>query len=578
MKRREKSGKKAAGKGGKRSQAAPGAGKKARKRAGSGKGPERKAKVRADSAEVRDLKKRAAEEAAAREAAEKALTGVRNEYRLLVESTMDITYAVDGRGKVVYVSPQVERYGYGQESMVGRDMLEFVHEDDHRRFMNNLAKAVEAGKMVPNEYRMRTAGGEYRWCENAGTVILDVEGRLTGIRGSLRDITVRKGLEEQLIHSQRMEAVGRLAGGIAHDFNNLVTTILGHVELLEAKAEDKPECKAHLGQIRKAGLLAAEVTRKLLIFSRKEIARPAVLDLCEQVRDTADIMERVIGEDISLRLEMEPGVSRVTCDQRQLRQVLMNLMVNAKDAMPEGGEVIMGVSGRMVGEGEFKDEQRLKPGRYAVLEVRDTGTGMDAETKRHIFEPFFTTKDVGKGTGLGLSTIYGIVMQNRGRIEVESEPGRGTTFRIYLPAAEGAEEEKAEDRAEERGAAAGGMKTILLVEDEAMVRELTRDILSEAGYEVTTARNGLEGLELTKGRKEPFDLVVTDVMMPQMNAMEMSERILEASPGTKILYMSGYSDDVSFRREITERGSPFLPKPFEPTALLKTVAELLMGG
>jgi len=379
-------------------------------------------------------------------------------------------------------------------------------------------------------------------------------------------ITGYKSLEAQLRQSQKMEAVGRLAGGVAHDFNNLLTVILGYVAMLR---EDSAHAAAvaELEEIEQAALRAAALTQKLLAFSRKQILQPRIIDLNEVVTGMEELLRRLIGEDISLVTVRGSGLGRVKADPHQVEQVIMNLVVNARDAMPSGGCITIETRNTELDAGALQ----LQPGQYVLVSVADTGHGMDEKVAARIFEPFFTTKEAGKGTGLGLSTVYGIVEQSGGTVAVESAPGAGTTFRVYLPIADIATHyEAAKERAAEP---LHGAATVLLVEDEAPVRQLVSKTLAAAGYRVLQAGSGEEALGMSVGT-QPFDLLLTDVVMPGMTGPELVLRVRASHPECAVLFISGYDNEL-IDRSMLERTASFLPKPFTPRALLNRVGELL---
>ncbi len=390
--------------------------------------------------------------------------------------------------------------------------------------------------------------------------------------GITRDVTERIHLEEQLRNAQQLEAIGRLAGGVAHDFNNILSIIMGHGELLLATGVDE-RSRNGLEQMRRAAERAASLTQQLLAFSRKQVLQPKVLDLNETVADVQKMLSRVIGEDIELIARLHPSLMTVKVDPGQVEQVLMNLAVNARDAMPQGGKLAMETANVEISMDEARDLE-LTPGRYVMLKVSDTGNGMDAATLSHVFEPFFTTKPVGKGTGLGLSTVYGIVKQSGGGIQVDSEPGRGTAFRIYLPAAEGGSR-KPGDRVANRQVS-GGPETILVVEDEPDLRELTRIFLESYGYKVLEAGSAEQALRMAESG-ELIHLLLTDVIMPGMSGRQLAEKILCRSPQTKIVYMTGYTDDMVVQHKVLEPGVQLLQKPFTRTDLALKVRSTLDG-
>jgi signal transduction histidine kinase/CheY-like chemotaxis protein len=398
-------------------------------------------------------------------------------------------------------------------------------------------------------------------------------GRIIERQRAARQIRDR---EDQLRQSQKMEAMGRLAGGIAHDFNNLLTAINGYSALLLRRVEGNSILRPSILEISKAGERAAGLTGQLLAFSRKQVLTSELLDLNRLVQDMDKMFARLIGEDIELSMELAPELGVFKANRGQIEQVLMNLVVNARDAMPKGGTVRIRTQNELVSRPREMQAESVRPGRYIVLAVSDDGLGMDAETRRRIFEPFYTTKPLGEGTGLGLSTVFGIVKQSGGYIDVQSEPGKGSTFLIYFPAMlqEGIGEAVMNGVHTEP---ARGSETILLVEDDDSVRKLTFEILSDMGYTVLEAGSGQQALERCKSHSGPIDLLLTDVVMARMNGRELAEKILELRPGIKIVYMSGYTDDAILRRGVETSGLAFITKPFAPEALTEKIREVLQS-
>jgi CheY-like chemotaxis protein len=374
-----------------------------------------------------------------------------------------------------------------------------------------------------------------------------------------------------------MEAVGRLAGGVAHDFNNLLTVIASGTELLLQSLRDPAE-REYAEMIRQAGERGAGLTRQLLAFSRRQVLRPEVLDLNALLTDLQRLLRRLIGEDIEQVTDLSPEAGRVRADRTQLEQVVMNLAVNARDAMPQGGRLTLRTHNANVSDQTTplpRARGWVPPGDYTVLEVRDTGLGMTEEVKAHLFEPFFTTKEQGKGTGLGLATVYGVVRQTGGHIVVESEPGQGTAFRIYLPRTDLPTASAAPAR--EAGALQARQETVLLVEDEEAVRAMVRRILQAKGYTVLEACDGEEALQVSTRFAGGIDLMLTDVVMPRTDGLQLAGRLRELRPATRVLYMSGYPDDALVRQAVTASGKAFLQKPFSPGALAERVREVLDG-
>jgi two-component system cell cycle sensor histidine kinase/response regulator CckA len=392
----------------------------------------------------------------------------------------------------------------------------------------------------------------------------------------VRDVTERRRLESQLRHAQRMEAVGRLAGGVAHDFNNLLTVIGGYTEMLLADMDETHPMREPVAVMRQAGEQAAALTQQLLVFSRRQVVQPQVLDVNSVVSDLGRMLRRLIGEDIDLTLLLAPGVAPVRADPRQIEQVLMNLVVNARDAMPDGGQLTVETADIVFDEHDSHVRTDVKPGRYVRIAVTDSGTGMDDATRARIFEPFFTTKDPGKGTGLGLATVYGIVTQHEGVIEVYSEPQHGTVFKVYLPAAFTAEPVGAS--IEPAIVPMGLGETVLLVEDSDAVRELLAETLERQNYRVLIANDGAEGVALSDSFDGTIDLLVTDMVMPHLGGREVADHVRAARPGTKVLFLSGYTDDTIVRHGVLEPGAAFMQKPVGPRKLLIRVRELLDGS
>ncbi|HWA77978.1 MAG TPA: ATP-binding protein [Polyangiaceae bacterium] len=378
--------------------------------------------------------------------------------------------------------------------------------------------------------------------------------------------------EEQLRHSQKMEAVGRLAGSIAHDFNNLLSVILSYSVMLQRDLKPMDPIRGDVESIRKAGERAAELTRQLLAFSRQQVLAPRLVDMNDAVHELERMVTRLLGEDVELSLHYERSVWPVRVDPGQMDQVLMNLIVNARDAMPRGGQLTIETRNVVLDERHAREHLGVAPGAYVLIAVSDTGVGMDKATQGRIFEPFFTTKGVGKGTGLGLATAFGIVQQSGGTIWVYSEPGKGSTFKVYLPKAEGPGEPY-QDYAEPR--TLNGTETILLVEDENEVRIVAREILRRHGYDVLDARNAGEALLTCERFKEPIHLLLTDVVMPQMSGRELSERLLRLRPEMKVLFMSGYTENAIVHHGILDSGIAYLQKPLVPDALARRVRAVL---
>jgi two-component system, cell cycle sensor histidine kinase and response regulator CckA len=402
---------------------------------------------------------------------------------------------------------------------------------------------------------------------------VDDSGEVLGVASLAQDVTERVALEEQLRQSQKMEAVGRLAGGVAHDFNNLLTVILGYSQILADGLPPDSRLADSTGQIKSAADRAAGITRQLLAFSRKTVLSPRVINLNEVVLNLDSLLRRLIGDDIEVFTVPAKDLGAVKADPSQIEQVVMNLALNARDAMPQGGKVTLETSNVTLDGLYARDHQSVEPGRYVMLAVSDTGEGMSAETQARIFEPFYTTKDVGKGTGLGLSMVYGIVKQSGGFIWVYSEPNRGTTFKIYFPRIDQPAEllpaEKHVDKVQR------GTETILLVEDDEQLRQLSSSVLAHCGYNVLVASTPEQGLAVCKANSKDIGLLVTDVVMPRMNGRQLAEQILKLHPTMKVLYVSGYTNNAIVHYGVLDPGLWFLPKPFTLSALVARVREVL---
>jgi signal transduction histidine kinase/ActR/RegA family two-component response regulator len=421
--------------------------------------------------------------------------------------------------------------------------------------------------------RSRHRDGSYRHLESSAVPTFDPAGHLTGFQGASRDITDRLRLEAELRQAQKMEAVGRLAGGVAHDFNNLLTVINGFSEMVLADPGLSPSGRELVAEIARAGDQAAALTRQLLAFSRKQVLAPKVLDVNALVLDIEKMLARLIGADIELASSLDPMLGRVKADPGQLEQVLLNLAVNARDAMPHGGYLTIETRNVHLDARQTQRVPGVRPGPYALLAVTDTGVGMTADVRARIFEPFFTTKEPGKGTGLGLATVFGIVQQSGGFVDVYSEIGRGTAFKVYLP--------RLTEPAETPSAAGGwaaiprGDETILLADDDPGVRSLSRLALQSYGYTVLDAADGEEAIRIGLDHPGPIHLLVTDLVMPRAGGREVVERVGPARPESRVLFLSGYTDDALVRHGVLEAGVAFLHKPFTPTTLARKVREVL---
>lgn len=474
-----------------------------------------------------------------------------------------------------WMSENVEALlGYRVEETLGIDWWKSnIHPEQQSAVVNQFMSEILVRGYSAAEYQFRHKDGPYRWLRGEARLLRDAAGRPVEVVGSLSDITERKRLEDRFRQSQKMEAIGHLAGGVAHDFNNLLTIILGYTEVLLPTLPPGDPKREMVSQIWEAGERAAGLTRQLLAFSRQTVLEPKVLDLNEVVLENEKMLRRLIGEDVQLTTHLDPTLEPVRLDPGQIGQVIMNLAVNARDAMPTGGKLVIETAPFTLNDTHAGVVSEAKPGRYVLLAIRDTGTGITPEVRAHLFEPFFTTKEPGKGTGLGLATVYGIVKQSGGFICVESEPGRGTAFKLYFPVASG--RATAEPSSPAQKPLACGTETILLVEDEEALRAMASTVLRQAGYRVLEAGQGTEALRLAEQHPEPIHLLITDVVMPEMGGRELVERLCQQRPDLKVLYLSGYTDDAVVRHGVLQEGMAFLQKPFKLAALTSKVRQVL---
>jgi PAS domain S-box-containing protein len=500
--------------------------------------------------------------------------GARDFLRSIAEHSPAGIVTTDVRGRITYWSPRAqELLGYRPDEVLGRPVAEFQR--GGREAARDLMRRLRAEDRI-REHEAEILARDGRWmeCRFALAMLRDAAGGEIGTLAILEDTSERKRLEAQLRQAQKMEAVGRLAGGIAHDFNNLLAVIMGHSDLIKSVLR-KGDALAHdVEQIRRASERAASLTRQLLAFSRRQFLQPQVIDVNTLVGNLATMLRRLIGEDVQLELRLDPGAGRVSADPGQLEQVVMNLTVNARDAMPQGGRVVLETAPVTLDQAFVTAHPGSAAGAHVRLSIHDTGYGMGPDVLAHLFEPFFTTKEPGRGTGLGLSTVYGIVKQHRGYIDVTSEPGRGSSFGVYLPRVEA---KAAPDRPTPREPVRpGGRETVLFVEDEVALRDLMHRVLTKGGYRVLAAGDGLEALALVEGHPQRIDLVVTDVIMPRMSGPELAARLRARDPGIRLLYVSGYTAD-QLRSAQTDLGADatLLPKPFTSDGLLRKVREVL---
>ena len=499
-----------------------------------------------------------------------------SQLKAIIDTSLDAVITMDGTGAIRSWSPQAERvFGWAAPEAIGRKLSATIVPPSYREaHERGLAHLLATGEGPVLNRRLELTGMHRDGRE------IPVELAITRVdlgggwlfSAFVRDISERKLLESQLRQAQKMEAVGRLAGGVAHDFNNVLTAIFGYTELVLEELPAASSARQDLEEIRKAAQRASALTRQLLAFSRQQVLEPVVLQLNELVEDVDKMLRRLLGEDVELRLSLARDLGNVRADPGQLQQVLMNLIVNARDAMPTGGKLLIETANADLTEQYAQLHQPVAPGRYVMLAVSDTGSGMDADTKTRIFEPFFTTKEKGKGTGLGLSTVYGIVKQSAGYIWVYSEVGRGTTFKVYVPRVD-APAAPLQPRRE--AGTLTGTETVLLAEDDAMLRPLAKGLLQRLGYQVLEAENAEQALAVAGAHQAPIHLLVADVVMPGASGRELARRLAERRPDTKVLYVSGYTDDAIVHHGMLEPGLNFLQKPFTPDALARKVREVL---
>ena len=524
---------------------------------------------------IRHSLKLHAEEAQRRQA-EAALRASEERFRALVENSHDALLLIDAEARVTYMTPSSERHlGWKPKDLVGRSIFDFIHPDDVDLVTARMGGTLaHPGEAITAEVRFRHADGGYRVMEGVGVNRLD-DPSVGAIVVNARDITDRRRLEDQLRHSQKMEAVGQLAGGVAHDFNNLLTAILGYCNLLLDELDANSPLRADLEEIRSAGDRAAALTRQLLAFSRRQMLQPQVVDVNLLVQQMEKLLRRMLTGSVELATDLAPGVDSVKVDPSSIEQVVVNLTVNARDSMPSGGRITIRTANVDVDAAFAAAHVPILPGRYVLLAVADSGEGMDEPTRRRIFEPFFTTREQGKGTGLGLATVYGIVKQSGGYIWVESEPGSGSTFQVYLPPAESVMVRRAADRPENFDQNAA-WETVLLVEDEDAVRSLAREVLRRRGYVVIDARHAVEALRLAERHPDDIHLLLTDVVLPHMSGRDLAQRLSSVRPHMKVLFMSGDTDRARADGDLVS-GSSFVQKPFTPETLARRVRLTLDG-
>jgi two-component system, cell cycle sensor histidine kinase and response regulator CckA len=491
-------------------------------------------------------------------------------FRAMADSAPVMLWMTDPDGSTSYVNrPWLEFTGRPLAEELQREPTHGIHKDDLERTRNAFSQAARTRTPFRVEYRYQRFDAAYRWMLDTGTPRFSKDNDFLGFIGCCIDITGNKETEDQLRQAQKMEAVGRLAGGIAHDFNNLLTAINGYSEMALMLVDGNENLKDYLGEIKRSGDRAASLTQQLLAYSRKQSLAPAIFDLNESVLEMDRMLRRLIGEHIQMDSVLDPDLGLVRADPGQIQQIILNLVLNARDAMQGGGRLGFQTANVILDKGQ----DTPAPRQYAMLAVRDTGMGMNAEIRSRIFEPFFTTKEVGKGTGLGLSSVHGIIEQSGGIIEVESEPGRGSVFRIYLPIVE-AENNRNDDRAGEIPETARGSETILLVEDEETVRKFIVRTLTSQGYTILEAEDGPTAIALSATNGH-IDLLLTDVVMPNMNGATLAEKLKTLHPNLQVLFMSGYTDNIFHPGGIIDPSAKFIQKPFGKTDLQLKIEELL---
>ena len=536
--------------------------------------------VRANDIMLDTIKNHLAERTRAEDASRETS---RTLHALIVASPLAVVVS-DASGTVRIWNPAAVRmFGWTEAETIGHPnpLLSSEGNPEVRATCNLVLHGERLSNM---ETRGRTRDGSEIFLAFSGAPLLDAQGEIASMMAIMIDITDAKTAEkalhrseEQLRQSTKMEAVGKLAGGVAHDFNNLLSVITGYSELLLTRTDSRNPARREIEEIHKAGERAAVLTQQLLAFSRRQVLKPKRLRMDEVVENLGKMLRRLIGEDIDFATESQENLWPVLADPSQVEQILMNLCINARDAMPRGGKLVVSTENVSLDAPFTERELTIPPGRYATLRVADNGSGIDGEILSRVFEPFFTTKEQGKGTGLGLATVYGIVKQSEGYIRVVSAPGEGTTFSVYLPAAEGEEPETEKDRPEAEDGDPAGEGTILLVEDEEMVRELAIEIFQGAGYTVLDAPNGAAALAICDRHEGCIDLLVTDLVMPGMNGIELAGKVCDSRPGIPVLFMSGYAEDARERLGDLDERRDFLQKPITPTKLSRKVREIFSG-
>ena len=512
---------------------------------------------------------------------EKALHEADQKLRLMANNLREMVVAFGMDRKLIYANSAMEALtGYSRTEYMERGFIDWIHPDDRSRMLGRWEELFRGGSYRDEEYHLVTKGGGVKWVSASWGPILDEAGRQVGVQGTERDITDRKRAEEALresqaryIQAQKLESIGRLAGGVAHDFNNLLTVINGYSDIIYKGLAPQDPLRARVEQIRRAGARASDLTKQLLAFSRKQVIQPQPVNFNSIVAGSEPMFQRLLGEEIQLIVKLQPDLGPVLADSGQMHQVLMNLLVNARDAMPDGGKVFIETADAEITEAYVAEHPEAVAGPAVLLEVTDSGVGMDEETQKNIFEPFFTTKDPSAGTGLGLATVYGIVKQSSGWILLYSEPGKGSSFKIYLPRiANGVLEQS---NGEGDGRQVGGSETVLVVEDQEEVRSYAVLVLKAYGYQVLAAHDGPSALTAAETHPGPIHVLLTDVVLPGMNGKQLADRLTGLRPELKVLYTSGYTRDVIAHRGVLDADVAYLAKPYSPEALAAKMREVI---
>ena len=493
----------------------------------------------------------------------------------LLDSATQAIISIDRTGRIVLTNRRAhEMFGYSQEELLGEKIEILLPDSKRSTHRGDREDYFQRPRIRPMGIGMDLAGRRKDGKEFPVEVSLSYLEMPQGVFAIafVSDISQRKQLEDQLMHAQKMEAVGRLAGGVAHDFNNMLTVISGYNRMILDELSPLDPLRGYAEEILKAADRAGALTNQLLAFSRRQIMQPRVINVNAVIEQTEKMLRRLIGEDVELEFGLKPNIGNIRADPGHVEQAIMNLAVNARDAMPLGGRLTIETANVQLDENYAKTHMGVIPGDFVMIAVSDTGIGMDAETKRRIFEPFFTTKEKGKGTGLGLATVYGMVKQAGGDIWVYSEPGRGTTFKLYFPRVT---EAVTDALTADRESPQGRNETILVVEDEKAVRDLTVRMLQQLGYSVLIASGGAEAMEISASHPQRIALLLTDVVMPNMSGRQLADILAETRPDMKVIYLSGYTENTVIHHGVLDAGMEFLPKPFSREVLAKKIRDVL---